>query len=61
MRLNRFLARAGLGSRRSVEELIKKGEIKVNGEIAKDMGRRIDPDQDEVRHQDQVLILPDDF
>lgn len=61
IRLNRFLARAGLGSRRSVEELILKGEIKVNGEKAKDMGRRIDPDKDEVRYQEQILTLPEDF
>lgn len=61
MRLNRFLARAGLGSRRSVEELIKKGEIKINGERAKDMGRRIDPDKDVVQHLDRLLKVPDDF
>ncbi len=61
MRLNRFLARAGLGSRRSVEEFIQKGEIKINGKQAKDLGRRIDPDLDEVRYQGQILSLPEDF
>ena len=31
IRLNRFLAAAGLGSRRKVEELISSGEVKLNG------------------------------
>jgi 23S rRNA pseudouridine2605 synthase len=61
MRLNRFLARAGLGSRRSVEEIIRNGHIKINGEKARDMGRRIDLDNDEVSHEGVILTLPDDF
>ena len=34
MRLNRYLALCGLGSRRAVEDFIRFGRIKVNGEIA---------------------------
>ncbi len=33
MRINKFLALAGLGSRRKVEDLIKSGKIKVNGKV----------------------------
>lgn len=33
MRINKYLASAGLGSRRKVEELVNLGKIKVNGEI----------------------------
>jgi len=33
MRINKFLAQAGLGSRRKVEELITSGKIKVNGKV----------------------------
>ncbi|MGB9755484.1 MAG: pseudouridine synthase [Desulfurella sp.] len=36
MRLNRYLAACGLGSRRNTEELIKAGFISVNGKIVKD-------------------------
>ena len=32
MRLNAFLARAGVASRRSADELIKAGRVSVNGE-----------------------------
>ncbi len=38
MRLNRFIAMAGVCSRREADELIVKGEIKVNGEVVKELG-----------------------
>ncbi len=47
IRLQKVLARAGLGSRRKCEELIAEGRVRVNGQVA-DLGRRIDPDHDRV-------------
>jgi 23S rRNA pseudouridine2605 synthase len=47
-RLQRSLARAGRGSRRSSEELILEGRVTVNGEVAS-LGDRVDPERDEVR------------
>ena len=47
-RLQRSLARAGLGSRRTSEELISAGRVQVNGETAT-LGDRVDPARDEVR------------
>ena len=55
MRLNRYLAAAGLGSRRSCEELIRAGRIEVNGETAIFPGPEIDPKQDEVRYDGERL------
>ncbi len=46
-RLQKVLARAGVGSRRSVEEQIKAGRITVNGHRAV-LGQRVDPTKDEV-------------
>lgn len=43
MRLNRFLATAGLGSRRGVEELIEKGRVKVNGTVVTDLATTVKP------------------
>lgn len=44
-RLQKVLARVGLGSRRICEDLIAEERVKVNGEIA-ELGRRVDPDHD---------------
>ncbi|MGN0787847.1 MAG: pseudouridine synthase [Candidatus Onthoplasma sp.] len=41
MRINKFLAQAGLGSRRKVEEFISDGKIKVNGKITTDLSTDI--------------------
>ena len=46
-RLQKVLARAGLGSRRVCDDLIADGRVTVNGEVA-DLGRRVDPDTDHV-------------
>jgi 23S rRNA pseudouridine2605 synthase len=46
MRLNRFLAAAGLGSRRSCEELILRGSVSVNGSYVRDLATRISDDDD---------------
>ena len=44
-RLQKVLARVGIGSRRICEDLIAEERVKVNGEIA-ELGRRVDPDHD---------------
>jgi 23S rRNA pseudouridine2605 synthase len=44
-RLQKVLARAGLGSRRSVEALIGRGRVTVNGKTAV-LGTRVDPSKD---------------
>ena len=41
MRINKYLALAGLGSRRNVEVLITTGKIKVNGKVVKDLATDI--------------------
>jgi 23S rRNA pseudouridine2605 synthase len=49
MRLNRFLAAAGLGSRRSVEELIRTGRVKINGRVTTELATK-------VRSEDSVKV-----
>ncbi|MGI6225260.1 MAG: pseudouridine synthase [Peptococcales bacterium] len=45
-RLHKFLAHAGIGSRRSCEELILEGRVKVNGLIITTLGTKVDPTKD---------------
>jgi 23S rRNA pseudouridine2605 synthase len=47
VRLQKVLAQAGLGSRRTCEDLIEAGRVRVNGEVAV-LGRRVDPEVDVV-------------
>ena len=47
-RLQRYLARAGLGSRRSCEALILEGRVRVNGRVALRLGTKVSPGLDEV-------------
>lgn len=49
VRLNRFLAAAGVCSRRHADELITSGRVTVNGERADELGLRVDPATDVVR------------
>lgn len=55
VRINRFLASAGLASRRAAEELIEAGRVTVNGEVVTELGTRVDPANDDVRVDDQKL------
>jgi len=61
MRLNRFLARAGLGSRRSVETLVREGRVAIGGQTVEDMGRRVHPETDEVTVDGNPVSVPRDF
>ncbi len=54
MRLNRFLASAGLGSRRGVEELIRTGRVKLNGRVVTDLATNVGA-EDSVKVGSRVL------
>lgn len=54
MRLQKYLSRAGICSRRKAEEYIEKGFIKINGETAT-IGQSVDPDKDKVELLDDVV------
>ncbi|MEU6118273.1 pseudouridine synthase [Streptomyces sp. NPDC047117] len=48
-RLQKVLARAGMGSRRACEELIDEARVEVNGQIVMEQGVRVDPQKDEIK------------
>jgi len=43
MRLQKYLARAGVASRRASEDLIRDGRVKVDGEVVTVLGTKVDP------------------
>lgn len=59
IRLNRYLAMAGIGSRRSCDKYISEGRVKVNGEVVTRLGVRVDPERDQVTYDDQP-VSPDE-
>ncbi|RAJ59852.1 pseudouridine synthase [Streptomyces sp. Amel2xB2] len=48
-RLQKVLARAGMGSRRACEELIEQGRVEINGAIVVEQGVRVDAGKDEIK------------
>lgn len=59
-RLQKILARAGYGSRRSCEELIKAGRVAVNGQVA-GLGDKADPASDQITLDGQPISSPEKF
>ena len=55
VRLQKYLADAGVASRRKAEELIAQGKVKVNGQVVTEMGCKIDPKKDEVTYLDKKI------
>lgn len=61
MRLNRFLAQAGLSSRRGADVLIAAGRVTVNGETVTRLGTDVDPARDAVTLDGLAVALPPSF
>ncbi|MCX7678769.1 MAG: rRNA pseudouridine synthase [Spirochaetes bacterium] len=57
MRINRFLAHAGMGSRRKVEEFIRKGFVRVNGNVVKDLSKVVDPNVDVIEFKNKRVAI----
>lgn len=55
MRINKYLALCGLGSRRSVEALVKDGFVLINGNKITKLGCDVDLENDVVRYKGEVL------
>ncbi len=59
MRLQKFLARAGVASRRGSENLMTAGRVCVNGEVVSELGAKVDPACDVVTVDGQEVRLAD--
>lgn len=61
MRLNKFLASAGVASRRHSDQLILEGRICVNGKVVETPGVQINEKKDKVTFDGKELSLPSSF
>jgi 23S rRNA pseudouridine2605 synthase len=57
-RLHKFMARCGVASRRACEQIISEGRVRVNGQVAVEMGMAVDPDADRVSVDGQPIRPP---
>lgn len=61
MRVQKFLSKAGIASRRKAEEMMTAGRVSVNGEQCKELGTKVDPDNDRVEVDGNLVTLPTNF
>lgn len=59
MRVQKFLSRAGLCSRRSAESWMQQGRVKINGEVCRELGTKIDPARDRVEVDGKPVSSPE--
>lgn len=58
-RLHRYLARAGISSRRSCEKLILEGRVCVNGKVVSRLGTKVSPGLDQVVCNGKLVAEPE--
>jgi 23S rRNA pseudouridine2605 synthase len=61
VRLQRYLAAAGVAARRKAEQLITAGRVTVNGAVVSTLGAKVDPDHDAVAVDGQAVAALDKF
>lgn len=61
MRLNKFLASAGVASRRKCDQLLQQGLISVNGQVVSELGTVINEKKDKVFYEGRQVLLPSSF
>ncbi|WP_028244709.1 pseudouridine synthase [Pseudoclavibacter soli] len=60
-RLQKVMAQAGVASRRASEELIVAGRVRVNGQVARELGTRVDPLRDRIEVDGLVIVTDPDL
>lgn len=54
-RLQKYLAQAGVASRRKCEEYIEQGRVKVNGKTITELGTKVKPETDKVEFDNKLI------
>jgi 23S rRNA pseudouridine2605 synthase len=55
VRLNRYLAQCGLGSRRACDTIIAAGHVLVNGQPVRELGTKVNPGLDRIEYQGKTI------
>lgn len=61
IRLQKYMAEAGIASRRKAEELILEGKVKVNGKTINELGIKIVPNKDIVEYNGKKVVLEKEY
>lgn len=61
IRLQKYLADAGIASRRKAEELIKQGKVYVNGKIVNELGTKVTPNVDKIRYEGKKVEIEEKY
>jgi 23S rRNA pseudouridine2605 synthase len=54
IRINLFLSQAGIASRRGSDSLIEQGKVRINGEVMRTPGTKVDPSKDRIEYKDET-------
>jgi len=57
-RLNRFIARSGVASRREADRLVREGQVTVNGRVETNPATAVDPERDHVKVSGRLVPRP---
>ena len=58
IRLNKFLAMAGVASRREADRMISEGRVSINGETVVELGVQVDEEKDKIEVGGKIIIQP---
>ena len=61
IRLQKYLAEAGVASRRKSEELILQEKVKVNGKVITELGSKVNPDIDKIEYNGKEIKINKEY
>ena len=59
MRIQKFLSRAGVASRRKAEALVLEGRVRIDGTVVTELGTKVRPFRDRIEVDGEEVRLPD--
>jgi len=61
MRLNKYLAKAGIASRRAADNIIEQGRVSINGSVVTKLGTVVEENSDKVKFDGKIILLPKEY